>query len=146
VASDEWLAKEDVGKLAYQQGGNMAGKYYRELIVWRKGITLAREVYTLTKGFPRSEKYGLASQVQRAAVSVPSNIAEGQARKYTAEFRQFLYQALGSLAEVDTQLFLAQDLQYVGKADVARAELLIGELQKMIYALLARLPHVKERH
>ena len=70
----------------------------------------------------------------------------GQARKHTAEFRQFLYQALGSLAEVETQLFLAQDLQYVGKADVARAELLIGELQKMIYALLARLPHVKERH
>jgi four helix bundle protein len=79
-------------------------------------------------------------------VSVPSNIAEGQARKHTAEFRQFLYQALGSLAEVDTQLFLAQDLRYLEKTDVADAELLIGELQKMIYSLLGRLPHGKSGH
>jgi four helix bundle protein len=124
----------------------MGVKYYRELIVWRKGISLAGEVYRLTKRFPRSETYGLANQVQRAAVSVPSNIAEGQARKHTAEFRQFLYQALGSLAEVDTQLFLAQDLRYLEKTDVADAELLIGELQKMIYSLLGRLPHGKSGH
>jgi four helix bundle protein len=123
----------------------MAVRYYRDLLVWQKGIALAREVYELTKGFPREERYGLASQVQRAAVSVPSNIAEGQARKHTAEFRHFLYQALGSLAEVDTQLFLAQDLKYLDKSEVVEAEGLIGELQRIIHTLAARLPPARVR-
>jgi four helix bundle protein len=76
--------------------GDMAVKGYEDLIVWQKGIELAKEVYRLVGKFPSSERFGLTSQLQRAAVSVPSNIAEGQARRNSREFRQFLYQALGS--------------------------------------------------
>jgi four helix bundle protein len=77
---------------------------YRELIAWQKGIDLVTEIYTITKKFPKEEVYGLQSQVRRAAVSIPSNIAEGQGRETKADFARFLRVALGSLAEVDTQL------------------------------------------
>ncbi|MBI5934372.1 MAG: four helix bundle protein [Chloroflexi bacterium] len=92
---------------------------YRELKVWQKGIELVKLVYGLTQGFPKSEIYGLASQMQRAAVSVPSNIAEGQGRQHTGEFRQFLYIALGSAAELDTQLIVAVELGYA-TAEIAQ--------------------------
>jgi four helix bundle protein len=76
---------------------------YRDLMVWRKAMDLAETIYQFARALPRNEIYGLGSQMQRAAVSVPSNIAEDQARRHTAEFRQSLIQALGSLAELDTQ-------------------------------------------
>ena len=79
---------------------------YRELKVWQKGIELVEMVYRLTQSFPRSETFGCASQMQRAAISIPSNIAEGQGRQHTGEFRQFLHTAIGSAAELDTQLLL----------------------------------------
>jgi four helix bundle protein len=82
-------------------------KNYRELIVWQDSIRLAKAVYKLTEKFPKHEIYALGDQVRRAVVSVPSNIAEGQARKAPGDFRRFLHIALGSLAEVDTQLVLA---------------------------------------
>ena len=116
---------------------------YRDLIVWQKGTVLARDVYRLSRKFPAFERHGLAGQVQRAAVSVPSNIAEGQARKHTKEFRQFLFQALGSLAEVDTQLCIAQALDYLDLAEAEGMQERILELRKMIHALIARLPRVK---
>jgi four helix bundle protein len=122
------------------KGGAMAIKGYRDLVIWQKATDLAKEVYRLTWGFPSHEKYGLASQLQRAAVSVASNIAEGQARHHSGEFRQFLFQALGSLAEVDTQLYLASELGYVGGDKNSRAEALIEELRRMMYTLVARLP------
>jgi len=87
-------------------------KNYRELIVWQDGIKLAKVVYKLAEKFPKHETYALADQIRRAVVSVPSNIAEGQARKAPGDFRRFLHIALGSLAEVDTQLVLAQELIY----------------------------------
>jgi len=87
----------------------VAAKNYRELVVWQEGIRLAIAVYPLTEKFPRHEMYALADQIRRAVVSVPSNIAEGQARKAPGDFRRFLHIALGSLAEVDTQLVLAQE-------------------------------------
>lgn len=80
---------------------------YRDLKVWVKGISLAKQVYELTGGFPKSEMYGLTSQMRRAAVSVPSNIAEGHARRHRKEFRQFIHHALGSLAELDTMRIIA---------------------------------------
>jgi len=80
---------------------------YKNLLVWQKGITLAKEVYKLTSTFPSEEKFGLISQMRRAAVSVPSNIAEGQARNTRGEFIQFLSHAEGSLAELDTQARIA---------------------------------------
>jgi four helix bundle protein len=118
----------------------MTVRNYRELIVWQKGIELAKETYRITRRFPAHERFGLSSQMQRAAVSVPSNIAEGQARRSSAEFRQFLYQALGSLAEVDTQIVIANDLGYLGDGESARAEGLVKELRVMTYSLVNRLP------
>ncbi len=89
----------------------MAG--YRELKVWRLAMELAEEVYKLCDEFPRQEVYGLTSQLQRAAVSIPSNIAEGQARNTSKEFVYFLGIARGSLAELETQIMLAQRLDYL---------------------------------
>lgn len=118
----------------------MGVRSYRDLIVWRKGTELATEVYRVAKKFPPSERFGLTSQIQRAAVSVPSNIAEGQARQHSGEFRHFLHQALGSLAEVDTQLYLAQELGYLKRSEAQRTVSLIVELQKMMHTLVGRLP------
>ena len=115
-------------------------KYYRDLQVWQKGIELVKEIYLLTKQFPKEEIYGLSSQIRRASVSIPSNIAEGQARKHTAEFRQFLYIALGSLAEVDTQLELPIQLSYLSQNDIPKAANLVLELRKMLYSLINKLP------
>jgi four helix bundle protein len=98
-------------------------------------MLLAKSVYGLTASFPADERFGLVSQMRRAAISVPSNIAEGQARQGTREFLQFLSHASGSLAELETQLLLSLDLAYCKKGDVDEVAALIGELQKMIAAL-----------
>jgi four helix bundle protein len=90
-------------------------KSYRELIVWQKAMTLARQVYALSEELPKSEAYGLFSQIRRAAVSVPSNIAEGHGRLTDSQFRHFLGTARGSLYEMQTQLELAGDLGYLDK-------------------------------
>jgi four helix bundle protein len=113
---------------------------YRDLIVWKKGIELVKMVYVLTGRFPKSETYGLASQMQRAAVSIPSNIAEGQGRKHTGEFRQFLHVALGSAAELDTQLTVAVDLGYATLENAQPLFDLILEIRKMTYTLIKKLP------
>ena|ERR1017187_2921215 len=111
----------------------MAG--YRELKVWRLAMELAEDVYKLCAEFPRNDVYGLTSQMQRAAVSIPSNIAEGQARNSSKEFNYFLGVARGSWAELETQIMLAQRLDYltVEKADpvLEKAE----EIGKMLRGL-----------
>src|SRR6266481_8730516 len=94
---------------------------YKDLVVWQKGIALANAVYRLTQSFPSTEKFGLIAQMRRAAVSIPSNIAEGQARHTTGEFIQFISHAEGSVAEVDTQLFLAVELDFVRNEPAAPA-------------------------
>src|SRR5438270_13972000 len=88
---------------------------YRELLVWREAKGLTVRIYKETEGFPRSEAYGLTSQIRRAAVSISSNIAEGQGRLTPGEFRHFLGQARGSLLELDTQLAIAFDLHYLSQ-------------------------------
>jgi four helix bundle protein len=108
---------------------------YRDLLVWQKGMALAKMVYRLTTGFPEGERFGLVAQMRRAAVSVPSNIAEGQARRGRREFAQFLSHAEGSLAELDTQLMLAVDLGCSSQSGAEPAFVLITELQKMITVL-----------
>ena len=108
---------------------------YKDLLVWRKGIGLVKEIYRMTKPFPADERFGLVSQMRRAALSIPSNIAEGQARKTTGEFVQFLSQAEGSLAELDTQLILAVELGYNNTTQVASATGLVSELKRMLNAL-----------
>jgi four helix bundle protein len=112
---------------------------YRDLKIWQRGIELAKMVYALTRKFPKYETYGLADQLRRSVVSVPSNVAEGQARQHTGEFRQFLYMALGSLAEVDTQIVIALEMEYISAQEANDIQNLIVELQKMIHALVARL-------
>lgn len=87
-------------------------KSYKDLLIWQKGIELIKEVYQIVKKFPREETYVLSDQLRRAAISIPSNIAEGQARHHTPEFKQFLYISLGSLAELNTQLIIAKELGY----------------------------------
>jgi four helix bundle protein len=97
--------------------GSGAMSSYRDLVAWKKGMRLVLDVYRATKTFPREELYGLTSQLRRAAVSIPSNIAEGQARFSHKEFHHFLGNAKGSLAEVDTQILLAQELQLLAEDD-----------------------------
>jgi four helix bundle protein len=112
---------------------------YKDLIVWQKGIALVKEVYTMTRTFPSDEKFGLVSQMRRASVSIPSNIAEGQARHTTKEFVQFLSHAEGSVAELETQLILGTELGYCNLGEATRAHELTSELKKMLNALRRKL-------
>ena len=114
-------------------------KHYKHLLIWQKGMVLAKLVYGISAKFPSEEKFGLSSQLRRAAVSVPSNIAEGQARHGTKEFLLFLSHAEGSLAELETQLLLSVELEFAPKASVAPALGEIDQLQKMIGALRRKL-------
>ena len=108
---------------------------YRDLVVWQKSIELAKQLYRVTSQFPSEEKFGLISQMRRAAVSVPSNIAEGQARNTTGEFIQFISHAEGSTAELDTQLFLSVELGFVKETDALSLFTLIGEIRRMLNGL-----------
>lgn len=112
---------------------------YRDLVVWQKSIELAKMLYGLTARFPSEEKFGLISQIRRAAVSVSSNIAEGQARNTTGEFIQFISHAEGSAAEIDTQLYLSVELGFVTAADAASSFTLIDEIRRMLNSLRRRL-------
>jgi four helix bundle protein len=114
-------------------------KSCRDLLVWQKGMALAKQVYSMTRAFPDDERFGLIAQMRRAAVSVPSNIAEGQARQGRREFVQFLSHAEGSLAELDTQLTLAIELGYCRHSDAQQSVAVIAELQKMIASLRRKL-------
>jgi four helix bundle protein len=119
-----------------------AAKGYRDLLVWQKGIELVKEVYLLTRGFPKDERFGLVSQMRRAVVSVPSNIAEGQARHTTREFIQFISHGEGSLAELDTQLTISSELDYCQGPMAALAASIserAEELRRMLNSLRRRL-------
>ncbi|MGA7982024.1 MAG: four helix bundle protein [Chromatiaceae bacterium] len=112
---------------------------YRDLIVWQKSMDLVERVYRMTRVFPKEEMYGLSSQIRRAAVSIPSNIAEGQARKSTAEFLHFLSIAQGSRAEVETQTLIAQRLGYVTQAQIKEILSLLDEISRMLNTLRTKL-------
>jgi four helix bundle protein len=111
----------------------MAG--YRDLKVWQLAMLLAEEAYRLGAGFPKHEVYGLTSQLQRSSVSVPSNIAEGQGRNSPNEFRHFLGIAMGSLAELETQIILAQRFNYITEQQSGKALQLADEIGKMLKGL-----------
>ncbi|HYX68711.1 MAG TPA: four helix bundle protein [Terriglobales bacterium] len=121
----------------------MSVQSYRDLVAWKKAIALAKTIYRATEQFPRAETYGLTAQLRRAAVSIPSNIAEGQGRHSTGEFVQFLGTARGSLFEVETQVVLARDFGFlsVEAADQVLAE--TTELARVLQGLIASLtkPH-----
>lgn len=107
-------------------------KHYKDLLIWQKAVELAKNVYRLTEDFPKDERFGLVVQVRRAAVSVASNIAEGQARFGTKEFLQFLSHSTGSLAELDTQLIISGGLGFGDRDKAAVVSEGITELQKMV--------------
>ncbi|MFZ1323862.1 MAG: four helix bundle protein [Candidatus Saccharimonadales bacterium] len=109
---------------------------YKDLVVWQKSFELARRVYALSGKLPKFEQYGLASQLQRSAVSIPSNIAEGQQRNSSGEYKQFLGVAKGSSAELETQLLLLKD---VYGFDAGAELILLGEVQKMLSAIVSKL-------
>jgi four helix bundle protein len=112
---------------------------YKDLVVWQKGIALAKLVHQLTKNFPSEEKFGLVAQMPRAAVSIPLNIAEGQARQTTSEFIEFISHAEGSVAELDTQLILSIELKFCSSAVAEDSFALIGEIRRMLNALRRKL-------
>ena len=112
-------------------------KTYQELVAWQKGMSLVKAVYALVKQFPKVEQYRLVDQLTRAAVSVPSNIAEGFGRATNKDFAHFLSQARGSLFEVETQLLLAKDLGFVD--DVTSELELSSELGKVLNGLIRKL-------
>lgn len=120
-------------------------KSFRDLRVWQAGIELVRIVYELTSRFPRSEIYGLASQMQRAAVSIPSNIAEGHARESTKEYLQHLSIAQASLAELETQLEIARQLNYISEADITSLLEKTSSLGRQLFALRNALMNPKAR-
>ena len=112
---------------------------FRELIVWRRAMDLAAVVYACSRRFPREEMFGLTSHVRRAAVSIPSNIAEGHGRETPAEFKHFLRISRGSAQEVQTQLLLAVRFEYLALDDVAETLALADEVCYLIHRLSASL-------
>ena len=110
---------------------------YKKLILWQKAIDFVEKIYSLSENFPRNEQYGLVSQIRRAAVSVPSNISEGATRKSKKEFQQFLYIALSSLSEVETQLIIANRLKYVDSIEELFEEIIV--MKKMTNKLISSL-------
>jgi four helix bundle protein len=118
---------------------------YKDLIAWNKALALAIDVHRLSDSFPRSERFGLTTQLRRAAVSIPSNIAEGAARRTTRDLVAFLHIARGSLAELETQLLLAQQLGY---ADIKRFEQLrpeLDEISRLINGLIKGLRQARDQ-
>lgn len=114
-------------------------KEYRELIVWQKAMALARQAYVLTSTLPKSEAYGLLTQIRRAAVSIPSNIAEGHGRLTDSQFRHFLGNSRGSLNELLTQVELAADLGYLDRKSVQELMEQGAEVARLINGLVATL-------
>jgi len=112
---------------------------YRELKVWQLGVDIALEIYRLTADFPKSELYGLTSQIRRAAVSIASNIAEGHARKTQRELHRFLNIAKGSLAELETQLIIASELGFVDKQRIEKVLTMTDQESRMLSGLMRTL-------
>ena len=111
---------------------------FRDLIVWQKAIELAHQTYILTNQFPTEEKYGLSSQMQRAAVSIPSNIAEGKLRGSDKEFLRFLRIALGSGGELETQIEIAKRLPKMQECDYLSVEALLDEVMRMLNVIISK--------
>jgi four helix bundle protein len=110
---------------------------HKDLEVWKRSLSLVKEVYAVSRKLPKSEQFGLISQIQRAAISIPSNISEGYARKGTGEYLRFLSMAYGSAAELETQLIIIN--QEYEPIPIDKAQALLNEIQKMLYVLMAKL-------
>ncbi|MCU1386587.1 MAG: hypothetical protein JWL71_5284 [Acidobacteria bacterium] len=112
---------------------------YKELVVWQKGIQLVTEIYKLTEKFPKSEMFGLTSQMRRCAVSIPANLAEGYGRKHRGEYTQFVRIAFGSGTELETHLIIAQNIGFITNLEAAIAVALLDEVMRMLNKLSSAL-------
>lgn len=112
---------------------------FKKLMIWKKGIHIVKEIYKVSKSLPKEEKFGLISQIKRAAISIPSNIAEGSSRNSETEFKRFLEIAIGSLFEVETQLIIAQELGFLKTNQTKDVFCLVEEESKMISTLISRI-------
>jgi four helix bundle protein len=112
---------------------------FQELKIWQRGRELVREIYRVTSDFPTEERYGLCSQLRRSAVSIPSNIAEGYARQHSKEFQQYLFIAIGSCAELETQIIIANDLGFCSNELMHSIQEQCITLTKMTQALINKL-------
>ena len=112
---------------------------FRNLEIWSRGIELVKEIYKLTSKFPSNEKFGLISQMQRASVSIPSNIAEGCSRNSDVEFKRFLEIAIGSSFELETQIIIANELNLINPTETKETIIIINTLQKQINALITKI-------
>lgn len=121
------------------EGGQVPVRSYRDLVAWQKAMDLAELVYSATKAFPKDELYGLTSQLRRAAVSVPSNIAEGQGRNTTRDFRNHLSIAYGSLQEVETQSLLSHRLGFLPRENLQTILEMTSEVARLINGLSSSL-------
>lgn len=117
----------------------MKAQSHKDLIVWQKSMELVVEIYKLTNDFPKSEVYGLTSQMRRSAVSIPSNIAEGRRRGSRKDFAQFLNIAFGSGAELETQIEIAKSLRYADSLNYLLAEQLLDEIMRMLNTMISNL-------
>ncbi|MFN8672383.1 MAG: four helix bundle protein [Candidatus Sericytochromatia bacterium] len=113
---------------------------HKELNVWKKSIELSKDIYLITKNFPKEEIYGITSQIRRAVVSIASNIAEGSARNSNKEFTHFLYISLGSLSELETQLIISVEIGYIKEFDFDKLE----EIIKMLLGLIKYIKSIKD--
>jgi len=112
---------------------------FKDLRIWQKGIEVVKDIYTVTKKFPKDELYGLTSQMRRSAVSIPSNIAEGFRRYHNKEYKQFLYIAMGSCAELETQIIISHDLKYINENDKNEIIETLNYICRMIFKLIKKL-------
>jgi four helix bundle protein len=110
---------------------------HKDLDVWKLGIELVKDIYILTKNFPKNEQFGMVAQMRRCAVSIPSNIAEGAARNSRKEYLQFLYISLGSMSELETQLILSKELNFIDDTEV------IGKLETLRKKMLNFIKYMK---
>lgn len=117
----------------------MKVKDYKDLKVWQKGIEIVDKIYAVTAGFPKDELYGLVTQMRKAAVSIPSNIAEGFVGHHTKEYKQFLHISLGSCAELDTQLIIADRREYLRSEDLEELAEDINHETRMLVSLINKL-------
>jgi len=119
---------------------NKTIRTHKDLEVWKESISLVKEIYKISAKFPKDEIYGLTLQIRRSAISIPSNIAEGAARNTKKEFIQFLYIALGSVSELETQLIIAKDLNYLENSSI------FDNLERVKYQLLGLIRYLKNKN
>ncbi|MEN3323382.1 four helix bundle protein [Mariniflexile soesokkakense] len=111
-------------------------KTYKDLLIWQKGIEIVKETYLLCKEIPNDELFGLQSQIKRSSISIPSNIAEGWGRNYTKNYLQFLKYSRGSLLELETQIIIAKELNFISTESFNKIQDLISEESKMLNAFI----------